>query len=75
VSFHWKDEPGTKKTLGLIAQEVRPVIGEVVSEHTGGDGSVLSVAYSSLIPVLINAVQQLSAQLEDLRQRVPQAAP
>ena len=75
VSFNWKDEPGTKKTLGLIAQEVQPVIDEVVSEHAGSEGSVMSVAYSSLIPVLINAVQQLSAQLEDLRQRVPQAAP
>ena len=70
VSFNWKDTVNERRTLGLIAQEVRPVIGEVVSEHTLEEGNRLSVAYPSLIPVLINALKELAGQVDTLQARV-----
>ena len=53
----------TRKQIGLIAQEVREVFPELVSED--GEG-FLSVNYTALIPVLIEAVKELhEKQLEN----------
>ena len=51
--------------LGLIAQEVEHVIPAVVhtAEHK-------SIAYTSLIPVLIEAIKEQQQQLEDLKRSV-----
>jgi Chaperone of endosialidase len=69
VSFNWKDIPNPHKSIGLIAQEVMPVIGEAVyQDESGGNGS-LSIAYTSLIPALINAVKELAAEVERLSAR------
>jgi hypothetical protein len=62
VVFEWRDQPNPHRTIGLLAQEVREVLDEVVhgDEETGES---LGIAYSSLIPVLINAVQELDRRL------------
>ena len=63
VSFTWKDRPGRGKKLGLVAQEVREVINEVV--HVGDDAdSTLGIYYSDLVPVLIKAIQEQQALIE-----------
>lgn len=51
--------------LGLIAQEVEQVIPSVVhtAEHK-------SIAYTSLIPVLIEAIKEQQQQIEDLKRSV-----
>jgi hypothetical protein len=51
--------------VGVIAQEMREVVPEVVVE---GDGT-LSVAYGNLVGVLIEAVKELSARVEALEGR------
>ena len=66
VSFNWKDVAMPHKTIGLIAQEVRPVISEVVYDDAIDDNSRLSIAYTNLIPVLINAIQELADRLDAL---------
>lgn len=48
---------------GVVAQEVREIIPEVVMED--GEG-MLSVAYGNLVGVLIEAVKELSARVEAL---------
>ncbi|NCU92312.1 MAG: tail fiber domain-containing protein [Synechococcaceae bacterium WB7_1B_046] len=48
--------------LGLIAQEVEKVIPEIVH----GD-STKSIAYDSLIPVLIEAIKELKNEIEELK--------
>jgi hypothetical protein len=69
VKFNWKDQPETGDKIGLIAQELQEVIGEVVldtewvtNEETGQKSEVkaerLGVFYSDLIPVLIKSIQE-----------------
>jgi hypothetical protein len=63
VSFNWKDENGGKLRLGLIAQDVQKVIGEVVDE--GKDqNKTLGINYSELVPVLIKGMQEQQGQLD-----------
>jgi hypothetical protein len=68
VSYNWAKTPGTDKQLGLIAQEVRTVVPEIVR----GDESkeMLSVNYTALIPVLINAIKEQQKQIDDLKLQV-----
>ena len=61
------DEPTyTHKHFGLIAQELRDIFPNLVYEGVVGDG-YLSVSYTELIPVLIRAIQELKAELDDAK--------
>ncbi|WP_460220218.1 tail fiber domain-containing protein [Psychroserpens sp. MEBiC05023] len=57
-AYFWKDKPEQKQaSLGLIAQDVEKVIANIV--HTNNDDDkTLSLSYSELIPVLINAIKE-----------------
>jgi len=55
-----------KNSVGVIAQEVRAVMPEVVSENEDG---MLSVAYGNLVGLLIEAVKELTARVEELEAR------
>lgn len=48
--------------VGVIAQEIREIVPEVVKENDG----TLSVAYGNLVGVLIEAVKELSAKVSAL---------
>ena len=50
--------------FGVIAQEVEKVAPQVVSENNEG---IKSVAYSELIPILIEAIKELSAEVDSLK--------
>lgn len=71
VSFFWRDaERGTQREMGVLAQEVQPVLPELVS--TLG-GQHLNVRYDRFVPVLIQALKEqddrialLEARLRDL---------
>jgi len=56
VSYRWKNGEGGIN-IGLIAQEVQPIIPEVVD--VGEDEiKTLGMKYNELIPVLISAIQE-----------------
>ena len=64
--FQWNHRPANFH-IGLIAQELEKIIPKAVNR--GGDDpkkKPYSVAYSSLVPYLIKAVQELSAKVEAL---------
>jgi hypothetical protein len=58
-TFEMKDNLGVRMT-GLIAQDVRSVLPEAVSEGPEG----LSVAYGNVVGLLVNAVKELHALLK-----------
>ncbi len=79
VSFRWKDDQFGNTKLGLVAQEVQPIISEVVvseelsraSEDPADKQLVrkpaenLGMYYSDLIPVLIKAIQDQQKIITD----------
>ena len=58
---------GHGKEYGLLAQEVEKVFPNLVV--TDNEGKKL-INYTELIPVLINAVQQLSSEVEELKGKI-----
>lgn len=66
--YFWKNRgEQTHKSLGLIAQEVQPIISGLV--HTANDeNNTLSVSYTELIPVLIKAIQEQQAIIDNQKQ-------
>jgi hypothetical protein len=67
VSFNWKAVPNPHKSLGLIAQQVEPILNEIVYKDANDPtGHQLSLSYLGLIPVLINAIKELDARIENI---------
>ena len=64
VSFKWK--ANGEKSLGVIAQNIEEVFPELVKD--GEDHK--SVNYNGLIGVLIEAVKELSDEVNELKQRL-----
>ena len=60
-----REQTGPRE-IGLIAQEVAEVLPEAVTESERGAG----VAYTMLVPLLVEAVKELRGQVEELRAEV-----
>lgn len=63
VNYTWKENG--KSSIGVIAQELEQILPQLVK-----DGEVKSVNYNGLIGVLIEAVKELSAEVEELKKKV-----
>ena len=48
----------------LIAQDVQKVLPEAVTENDNADGVVLGLSYTDMIPLLVNAIQELKQQFD-----------
>ena len=62
VNYTWKDteKRGDDLQLGVIAQEVQAEYPELVTEDAQG---TLSVNYTGLVPVLLEAIKELKGEL------------
>jgi hypothetical protein len=67
VAYNWKDNTGGNK-IGLIAQEVRKIIPEVVVGDESKEN--LGMNYAEMIPVLINAIKEQQQQIDDLKKEI-----
>jgi hypothetical protein len=56
-----------QRSTGLIAQEVREHIPEVVKEDDDGN---LSIAYSNLVGYLVEAIKELTAEVHMLKEKI-----
>jgi len=67
--FNYKDRP--EDTLpGVIAQEIEKVLPEVVYDIEMEDGVYKAVRYQQIVPVLIEAIKELSDKVKDLENRL-----
>ncbi len=64
VKFDYKT--GAKNQLGFIAQEVLPIIPEIVTENEEG---MYGIQYELLIPILVNGIKDLHERIEKLEAR------
>jgi len=68
-TYEWKsseveeDDEGPRRVIGLIAQEVYTILPEVV--HEDKQTGLLSISYTELIPVLIEAFKQFLKEYEE----------
>jgi hypothetical protein len=72
VAFRRVSEDGgsapARRSLGVLAQEVEPVLPELV--HTPESGGFMGVNYSGLTALLIESVKELVAENRALRERI-----
>jgi|GEM_PF-1254408 len=69
VGFNWIDQKQDwqkQHQIGLIAQEVEPLVPEVVSTAADKE-KTKSIAYGSLVPVLIKALQEENKKIDKLQ--------
>ncbi|MCD4697998.1 MAG: tail fiber domain-containing protein [Bacteroidales bacterium] len=75
VSYQWKTEEFQKlgfpegRHYGVIAQEIEKVLPEIVNTDPEGNKAV---AYTEIIPVIIEAMKELKAENEALKSRIEQ---
>jgi hypothetical protein len=67
VTFRYKDDPEAIKQYGLVAEQVQAIYPELVTRGT--DGSIESVRYSMLIPMLLKELQKQSREIARLKAR------
>ena len=67
-SFDWNEKTSREgHDIGLIAQEVNEVLPEAVTER---DNGYLAVDYQKLVPLLVEAIKELSSKVEHLEQQL-----
>ena len=69
VAYNWIDTEilGEQREIGFIAQEVEPLIPEVIGKNHNGK---LSVDYPKITAVLTKALQEAILRIEALEQRL-----
>ena len=55
--------------LGLIAQDVKPIIPEIIT-YMGDEKDLMAISYISLIPILIKAIQEQNDIITGLKTRI-----
>ena len=69
VSFTWKDGV-SGDSIGFIAQEVLPLIPEVIGEMGEEGEERYTMAKDQLTAVLVKAIQEQQAQIDELRAQI-----
>lgn len=76
VTFKWKDEIDGTRSLGFIAQEMQPLVSEIVTKGaTPENPDMLGIKYTEIIPILTAAIQELKAENDSLKAVVCELKP
>lgn len=77
VNFTWKEGIehtqmlAGRKDIGVLADQVEKVLPEIVHKSVSIDGkSYRTVSYEKLIPVLIESIKELKAEIEELKGKI-----
>jgi hypothetical protein len=72
VTYNWNNKnKGTEEQIGFIAQEIEKVLPQLVKTDEKGNKSV---AYSHVVPVLVEAIKEQQQQIDELKKMVEQFA-
>ena len=66
VTYTRNDSEDKSTKIGVIAQEVLPILPEVVQQDNNGN---YSVAYGNIVGVLIEAIKELKAEIDQLKNK------
>jgi hypothetical protein len=78
VNFSWKSDLTNRENLGLIAQDVEEQFPQIVDktelpkygeEEQTDKTEYLGVRYTEMIPVLVKAIQELKAEINELKNK------
>jgi hypothetical protein len=64
VYYTRTDKEDKSQKMGVIAQEIQQILPQVVSEDHNG---MLSVAYGNIVGILIEAIKELKAEIDELK--------
>ena len=69
VEFNWREKLNGKYDIGFIAQEMKEIAPELVSEVDGlhGEDSHLAVDYTKVVPILVESIKELKEELDGIR--------
>ena len=66
--YHWKEEGrDSAQQIGLLAQEVQKIYPQLVKEDSNG---TLSVNYSGMVPVLLEAIKEQQKQIDEMKKAI-----
>jgi hypothetical protein len=65
VTFEWKE--GGSKSIGLIAQEVKEIVPDIVSSD---DTGYLGIKYTNIIGLLVEAIKEQQVQINTLKKQI-----
>jgi predicted nuclease with TOPRIM domain len=68
-SYNMIDDAAKKREYGVMAQDVQKVLPEVVSIVDSENG-YLGVSYIQLVPVLLEAIKDQQAEIQDLKDKL-----
>jgi hypothetical protein len=70
--YNYKSDANKTRLLGVIAQEIQPIVPEVVYDFTplGAEQTSKAVRYEHLTVLLIEAIKELNQQVKDLKHEV-----
>jgi len=71
-SYNWKNDEKGKTEIGLIAQEVEKVLPDVVKTVDSTGEKLL--AYTSIIPYLIESIKEQQEQIEVLKSKLVESS-
>ena len=69
ISFFWKKNPEQGRKLGFIAQDVKPIISEVVDVGDDAD-KTLGINYTSFIPIIVKGMQDQQSIIEKQQSQI-----
>ena len=72
VYFTWKDQKrGAGRKVGFIAQDVQPVLPEVVLDNGRDD---LALSYDHVVPLLLEAIKELTGRVQVLEKQLKKSS-
>ncbi len=72
ISSSWNEDPDGRDDIGLVGEDVMKVLPEVVDVDENDPNFVTGVAYSKIIPLLIEAIKEQQRTIEGLRAELEQ---